>query len=140
MGVLVHKDFRGLHIGRALLLGALNHGCRELHLRNVTARVPVANQSLRDVLGAIGFRATASTEPSAAEIIMARPSSCDACRGERCPAHGKTLPQFLRVSPAKSADLRLRYGKHCDRAWAGLPSDAASHRRTAGLQGWSEAA
>ncbi len=97
MGVFIHQDFRGFGLGRALVLGMLNYGCKEMHLKRVWIRVDNSHPFVREVLERIGFYARDLNEVFRMELEMERPSSCEHCRGEKCLVFNAPLPHIVSV-------------------------------------------
>ena len=97
MGIFIHQDFRGLGLGRTLLLGMLNYGCKQLHLSRVWVKIDNSNSFGREVLERFGFYARDFNDVLKMELEMERPSNCAKCKGDRCKVYGKPLPQTLAV-------------------------------------------
>jgi RimJ/RimL family protein N-acetyltransferase len=92
LSMFVHQDFRGLGLGRRLLLGVLNHACKQLHLHRVWVRVHEANATVQEDLERAGFQTTDLNDIFKAEFEMGRALNCAECKGEQCIIFTKGLP------------------------------------------------
>jgi diamine N-acetyltransferase len=97
LAIFVHQDWRGLGVGRTLLLGALNYGCKQLELDRVWLSVQGANPVALHLFESVGFRPVGKANPFAWELEMERPSHCAQCKGERCAVFRTVLPLVLRL-------------------------------------------
>jgi RimJ/RimL family protein N-acetyltransferase len=95
--MFIHQDFRGLGLGRRLLMGVLNHACRQLHLSRVWVRVPSNDPAIQEDLERVGFHASDLNEIFNGEFDMERTSNCPECKGERCAIFNRFLPATVEV-------------------------------------------
>jgi RimJ/RimL family protein N-acetyltransferase len=100
--LFVHQDERGHGLGKRLLLGALQYGCKQLHLDRVLVKVYSANEAAQEELESIGFCIANLNRVFDSEFEMERPSNCVTCRGERCALYGKSLPVSFPVGSSQS--------------------------------------
>ncbi len=91
LAIFVHQSVRGRGLGRKLLLGALNFGCKQLHLSRVWLTTLGSNPVAAHLFRSVGFRLRHGDEP-AWELDMERPSSCARCKGKRCAVFNTALP------------------------------------------------
>lgn len=96
LAIFIHQDWRGFGAGRALLLGTLNYGCKQLELGRVQLSVQGANVLALRLLESVGFRPVMGSKSFAWELSMERPSNCEKCKGELCDAFNVTLPVTIR--------------------------------------------
>jgi RimJ/RimL family protein N-acetyltransferase len=101
LAIFFHQDYRGLGLGRKLLLGVLNFGCKQLGLERVWLFVTGSNPVALHLFEAVGFRPGRGGDPLMWEIEMERPSHCAKCKGERCIIFGETLPATMTVRATK---------------------------------------
>ena len=97
VAIFVHQDWRGRRAGRTLLLGTLNHGCKQLQLDRVWLSVQGSNPHARHLFESVGFRPVGEEQPFAWELELARPSQCAKCEGDRCEVFGAALPRVVRL-------------------------------------------
>ncbi|HUK81671.1 MAG TPA: GNAT family N-acetyltransferase [Verrucomicrobiae bacterium] len=100
--VFMRQDFRGLGLGKALTLGTLNYGCKQLQLDRVWLSVQGSNPRALHLFERVGFHSVKKTDPFAWELAMERPSHCVECKGERCLVFGAALPRTLEVTRRRS--------------------------------------
>jgi RimJ/RimL family protein N-acetyltransferase len=105
LAIFLHQDYRGYGLGKKLLLGTLNFGCKRLDLQYVwlfvTGSNPVALRLFEDV----GFRPRSNGDPLAWEIEMERPSHCATCKGDKCTVFGGGFP-MIALAHARCATKR----------------------------------
>lgn len=94
LAIFVHQAARGRGVGRTLLLGALNYGCKQLHLARVWLTTLGSNPVAAHLFSSVGFRLSRTDEP-AWELDMERPSNCEKCKGKRCAVFNVVLPVTL---------------------------------------------
>jgi len=97
LAIFLHQRYRGLGLGRRLLLGVLNYGCKKLVLERVWLYVTGSNPVALHLFEEVGFRQGAGGDPLAWEIEMERPSHCVACKGTKCILFGGGLPDTVTV-------------------------------------------
>lgn len=100
LAIFIHQDFRGLGIGKKLLLGVLNHACKHLQLSKVWLSVQGANFPAMNLFQHAGFEPAGTGDPLRWEITMHRPLSCEPCLGDRCAIFGESLPFKYEVAAA----------------------------------------
>lgn len=93
VAIFLHQDFRGRGLGRKLLLGALQHGCKQMHLDRVWLSVQGSNPAALHLFESVGFRQSRPADFPQWELDMARPSNCAKCKGQRCAVFAMPLPQ-----------------------------------------------
>jgi RimJ/RimL family protein N-acetyltransferase len=96
IAIFMHQQWRGFGAGRALLLGALNYGCKQLQFDKVWLSVQGANVLALHLFESIGFRPVGGEQPFAWELEMSRPSNCEQCKEQQCEAFRATLPVTIR--------------------------------------------
>ena len=101
LAIFLHQDYRGLGLGRRLLLGVLNFGCKKLVLDRVWLFVTGSNPVALHLFEDVGFRPGRGGDPLAWEIEMERPSHCAECNGEKCVVFGRALPDTVTVRRPK---------------------------------------
>jgi ribosomal protein S18 acetylase RimI-like enzyme len=102
--IFVHQDFRALGLGKKLLLGTLNYGCKQMQLDRVWLSVQGSNPVALCLFEGAGFKPVGSHEPLLWELEMERPSHCAKCKGERCILFGQSLPMTVPI-PRRSASI-----------------------------------
>jgi len=85
------SSFINRGVGRQLLLGTLNYGCKQLHLSRVWLTTLGSNPVAAHLFSSVGFRLRHGDEP-AWELDMERPSGCARCKGKRCAVFNTALP------------------------------------------------
>jgi RimJ/RimL family protein N-acetyltransferase len=103
--IFVHQDFRGLGLGKRLMLGALHYGCKVMELSRVWLVVQGSNPRALRLFESAGFRATEGGDPLRWELQMVRASHCAECLQQRCVLFGQGLPVTVPV--------RVRRQKGC---------------------------
>jgi RimJ/RimL family protein N-acetyltransferase len=103
LAIFVHQDFRGLGLGRKLLLGALHHGCKVLQLDRVVLSVQGSNPRAVHLFESVGFRPCGAVHGLQWELEMARLSNCERCKEDRCILFGQSLPMTVTVAKHKSS-------------------------------------
>ena len=98
LAIFLHQDYRGHGLGRKLLLGALNSGCKKLELARVWLFVMGSNPVALHLFESVGFQPGRHGDPLAWEIEMERPSHCTKCKGNQCVAFGEALPIIVDFS------------------------------------------
>lgn len=101
--IFLHQDFRGLGLGKKLLLGTLNYGCKQMQLDRVWLSVQGSNPVALCLFESAGFKPVGSHEPLQWEVEMERPSHCPECKGERCILFGQSLPLTASVPRRRTA-------------------------------------
>jgi RimJ/RimL family protein N-acetyltransferase len=101
LAVFLRQDCLGLGLGKALTLGTLHHGCKQLQLDRVWLSVQGSNPRALQLFEHIGFRAVKEWDPFTWELEMERPSHCAQCKGERCLVFGAALPRAVEISRRK---------------------------------------
>ena len=84
LAIFLHQDYRGLGLGKRLLLGVLNFGCKQLRLDRVWLFVTGSNPVALHLFEAVGFRPGRGGDPLMWEIEMERPSHCVKCKAAKC--------------------------------------------------------
>ncbi len=97
LAIFVHQSVRGRGVGRQLLLGTLNCGCKQMHLSRVWLTTLGSNPVAAHLFSSVGFRLSRQDEP-AWELDMERPSNCAQCKGERCAIFKMALPVTVSVT------------------------------------------
>jgi RimJ/RimL family protein N-acetyltransferase len=92
LAIFLHQDYRGHGLGRKLLLGVLNFGCKKLELARVWLFVTGSNAVALHLFESVGFRPGRNGDPLAWEIEMERPSHCTKCKGNKCATFGAAFP------------------------------------------------
>lgn len=103
LAIFVHQDFRGLGLGKKLLLGTLNYGCKKLKLDHVWLLVQGSNPVAVHLFESAGFRCRGQEDSMQWELEMARPSNCAQCKGDRCIVFNQTFPETVRIPIRKSS-------------------------------------
>lgn len=98
LAIFVHQDYRGLGLGRKLLLGALNHGCKVMELGRVWLSTQGSNTVALRLFETVGFRSRGASWPWWWELELERPSHCAACKGELCEVYRQPLPVTVALS------------------------------------------
>ena len=104
LAIFLHQAYRGLGIGKKLILGVLNFGCRQLALERAWLFVSGSNPVALHLFEDVGFRPGGEGDPLAWEIQMERPSHCAKCKGTKCIVFGDTLPQTVTVRQVKRSE------------------------------------
>ena len=95
LAIFLHQDYRGYGLGKKLLLGTLNFGCKKLGLGNIWLFVMGSNSVALHLFEDVGFRPGRSGDPLAWEMELERPSHCAQCKGEKCALFGETFPMIV---------------------------------------------
>lgn len=95
--IFLHQKFRGLGLGRRLLLCTLNYACKQLGLSRIWLSVQGANPRAVRLFESVGFRPIGDTDPLAWELEMERPLHCEKCKGEECAIFQQHPPQNLKL-------------------------------------------
>jgi RimJ/RimL family protein N-acetyltransferase len=103
LAIFVHQDYRGYGLGKKLLLGTLNFGCKKLELERVWIFVMGSNSVALRLFEGVGFRAGRGGDPLAWEMEMERTSHCTKCKGEKCIAFGEVFPMVVEAHPHHAA-------------------------------------
>ena len=103
LAIFLHQDFRGLGLGKKLLLGTLNYACKRLQVRRVWLSVQGSNLRALNLFKKVGFKSVDGDELSRWEIELERPLSCEPCLGDRCSVFGESVPLEVVISPASPA-------------------------------------
>jgi RimJ/RimL family protein N-acetyltransferase len=107
LAIFLHQDYRRCGLGKKLLLGTLNFGCKNLALTRVWLFVRGSNPAALRLFEEVGFRPGPDGDPLAWEIEMERPSHCAKCKGEKCAVFGEVFPMIvdthIRRAPASRA-------------------------------------
>ncbi|HUJ11331.1 MAG TPA: GNAT family N-acetyltransferase [Verrucomicrobiae bacterium] len=101
LAVFLLQDFRELGLGKALTLGALHHGCKELALDRVWVSIQGSNPRGLRLFEGIGFQPVKEWDPFTWELEMERPSHCVHCKLEGCFLFGAGLPRTMEVPRCK---------------------------------------
>lgn len=99
LAIFLHQDYRGCGLGKRLLLGTLNFGCKTLELEHVWLFVMGSNPAALRLFEEVGFRPGPDGDPLAWEIEMERPSHCAKCKGNKCVVFRETFPMIVDVPP-----------------------------------------
>lgn len=102
LAIFLHQDYRGYGLGKKLLLGTLNFGCKNLELQRVWLFVMGSNPIAMHLFESAGFRPGRDGDPLAWEIEMERPSHCAKCMGDKCTVFGGGFPMTV-VARARCA-------------------------------------
>jgi len=97
VAIFLHQDYRGLGLGKRLLLGTLSFGCKKLELARVWLFVMGSNSVALRLFEEVGFRPGRGGDPLAWEIEMERPSHCARCKGEKCVVFGQAFPMTVGI-------------------------------------------
>jgi RimJ/RimL family protein N-acetyltransferase len=104
LAIFLHQDYRSYGLGKKLLLGTLNFGCKTIELRHVWLFVMGSNPAALRLFEKVGFRPGPDGDPLAWEIEMERRSHCAKCKSERCDVFGEAFPMIvdarIRCTPA----------------------------------------
>ena len=103
LAIFMHQNFRGCGLGRRLLLGTLNHGCKTLELNRVWLSVQGSNPRALHLFESVGFNPFGTRAPLQWELEMTRPSHCARCKGSKCEVFGATLPMRVPLPRGKVA-------------------------------------
>jgi len=103
LAIFVHQDYRGHGLGKRLLLGTLNFGCKKLELERVWIFVMGSNAVALRLFEDAGFRASRSGDPLAWEVEMERASHCAKCKDKECLIFGEAFPMILDVHARAAA-------------------------------------
>lgn len=95
LAMFLHQDYCGYGLGRKLLLGTLNFGCKNVELTRVWLFVMGSNPVALHLFEEVGFRPGPDGDPLAWEIEMERPSHCAKCKGEKCAVFGEAFPMIV---------------------------------------------
>jgi RimJ/RimL family protein N-acetyltransferase len=95
LAIFLHQDYRGCGLGKKLLLGTLNFGCKKLQLGHVWLFVRGSNPAALRLFEDVGFRPGPDGDPLAWEIEMERPTHCAMCIGEKCAVFGEVFPMIV---------------------------------------------
>lgn len=95
LAIFLHQGYRGLGLGKKLLLGTLNYGCKQMQLDRVWLSVQGSNPVALCLFEGAGFKPVGSHELLQWELEMERPSHCAKCKGERCILFGQSLPMTV---------------------------------------------
>jgi RimJ/RimL family protein N-acetyltransferase len=95
LAIFLHQDYRGQGLGKKLLRGTLNFGCKTLELQRVWLFVMGSNPTALRLFEGAGFRPGRDGDPLAWEIEMERPSHCAKCKGDKCVAFGEGFPAIV---------------------------------------------
>lgn len=101
LGVFICQDFQGLGFGKALTLGTLHHGCKQLQLDRVWLSVRGSNPRALRLFESIGFRPVKEWDPFTWEVEMERTSHCPQCKCDSCLVFDSTLPRTMEVPQRK---------------------------------------
>jgi RimJ/RimL family protein N-acetyltransferase len=101
LSVFLRQDFQGIGLGKALTLGTLHHGCKELQLDRAWVSVQGSNPRALRLFEGIGFRPVKEWDPFTWELEMERPSHCAHCKGDSCLVFGAALPRTVEVPRRK---------------------------------------
>jgi len=99
--IFLHQDYRGLGLGKRLLLGTLNHGCKVLKLDRVWLSVQGSNPRALSLFEKAGFRPRRSAEALQWELEMERRSHCEHCKEGQCILYGQSLPVTITIPRRK---------------------------------------
>jgi RimJ/RimL family protein N-acetyltransferase len=105
LAMFLHQDHQGYGLGKKLLLGTLNFGCKRLELQHVWLFVTGSNPVALRLFEEVGFRPRSNGDPLAWEIEMERPSHCAKCKGDKCAVFGEGFPRIV-VAHARCATKR----------------------------------
>ena len=103
LAIFVHQDYRGCGLGKKLLLGILNFGCKKLELKRVWIFVMGSNSVALRLFEGAGFHAGRGGDPLAWEMEMERPSHCVKCKGEKCPLFDEAFPMIVDANARRTA-------------------------------------
>lgn len=92
LAIFLHQDYRGYGLGKKLLLGTLNFGCKKLALARVWLFVKGSNPAALHLFESVGFRPGREGDPLTWEMEMERPSHCAKCKADKCAAFAQTFP------------------------------------------------
>jgi RimJ/RimL family protein N-acetyltransferase len=97
LAIFLHQKFRGLGLGRTLLLCTLNYGCKQLELARVWLSVQGCNARAQRLFDSVGFERIGGGDPASWELTMERPLHCEKCQKEECAIYRQRLPKTVRV-------------------------------------------
>jgi RimJ/RimL family protein N-acetyltransferase len=103
LAIFVHQNYRGYGLGKKLLLGTLNFGCKKLGLARVWLFVTGSNSVALNLFEDVGFRPGHGVDPLAWEMEMERPSHCAKCKGEKCVVFGEAFPMVVNAQARHAA-------------------------------------
>lgn len=92
LAIFLHQDYRGLGLGKRLLLGTLNYACKRLQLAKVWLSVQGANIPALTLFKKTGFRPIGREDFWRWEVELQRPLSCEPCLEDHCAIFGTSLP------------------------------------------------
>ncbi len=101
LAIFFHQGYRGLGLGKRLLLGVLSFGCKKLALERVWLFVTGSNPVALHLFEEVGFRPGKGGDPLAWEIEMERPSHCAECKATKCVVFGESLPETVTLRRTK---------------------------------------
>ena len=103
LAIFIHQDYRGCGLGKRLLLGTLNYGCKVLELDRVLLSVQGSNPRALHLFEKVGFREGTELNALQWELEMMRPSHCERCKQKRCVLFDQSLPMTFTLSGTKPA-------------------------------------
>ena len=103
LAIFVHQGYRGHGLGKKLLLGTLNFGCKKLELERVWIFVMGSNSVALRLFEDVGFRASHDGDPLAWEMEMERPSHCVKCKREKCAVFREAFPIIVDAGARQTA-------------------------------------
>jgi RimJ/RimL family protein N-acetyltransferase len=95
LAMFLHQDYRGRGLGKKLLLGTLNFGCKSLELHRVWLFVTGSNPIALRLFERAGFRPGPDGDPLTWEIELERLSHCAKCKGQKCTVFGEAFPMIV---------------------------------------------
>ena len=101
LAIFIHQDYRGCGLGKRLLLGTLNHGCKVLQLDRVVLSVQGANPRALHLFEKVGFRGCGEFDAIQWELEMVRPSHCERCKQNRCVLFNQSLPMTITLPSSR---------------------------------------
>ena len=103
LAIFMHQDYRGYGLGKKLLLGMLNFGCKKLALARVWLFVMGSNTVALRLFEDVGFCPGRGGDPLAWEMELERPSHCAKCKDGKCVVFGESFPMVVDTTAAAPA-------------------------------------
>jgi len=97
LAVFVLPDFRGVGLGKALTLGALNCACRELELSRIWVSIRGSNSAALRLFEDLGFHPLNEWDPLTWELQMERLCHCATCKQDACLIFPALLPSTVQL-------------------------------------------
>ena len=103
LAIFVHQEYRGYGLGKKLLLGMLNFGCKTLELERVWIFVMGSNSVALSLFEEVGFHTGRGDDQLTWEMEMERPSHCARCKADKCLAFDESLTMIFDATARRPA-------------------------------------